>query len=31
VTDLDDLIREADAAMYEAKKSGRNQLAFAGT
>jgi diguanylate cyclase (GGDEF)-like protein len=29
VTDLDDLIRRADAAMYDAKKAGRNRLAFA--
>ncbi len=29
VTDLDDLIRQADAAMYDAKKSGRNRLTFA--
>lgn len=26
VTDLDDLIRKADAAMYNAKKTGRNRL-----
>ena len=30
VTDLDDLIRQADASMYDAKKSGRNRLTFAG-
>lgn len=29
VTDLDDLIRQADASMYDAKKSGRNRLTFA--
>ncbi|MEO8266115.1 MAG: GGDEF domain-containing protein [Ilumatobacteraceae bacterium] len=29
VTDLDDLIRQADAAMYDAKKSGHNRLTFA--
>ena len=29
VTDLDDLIRQTDAAMYNAKKSGRNRLTFA--
>ena len=28
-TDLDDLIRRTDSAMYEAKKAGRNRLAFA--
>jgi diguanylate cyclase (GGDEF)-like protein len=31
VTDLDDLIRQADAAMYDAKKAGRNRLSFAAT
>ena len=30
VTDLEDLIRQADASMYDAKKSGRNRLTFAG-
>jgi two-component system cell cycle response regulator len=29
VANLDDLIRQADAAMYHAKSSGRNRLAFA--
>ena len=29
VTDLDDMIRQADAAMYDAKKAGRNRLSFA--
>ena len=29
VTDLDDLIRQTDAAMYNAKKAGRNRLTFA--
>jgi diguanylate cyclase (GGDEF)-like protein len=29
VTDIDDLIRRADAAMYHAKKAGRTRLAFA--
>ncbi len=29
VTDVDDLIRHADAAMYSAKNAGRNRLAFA--
>jgi diguanylate cyclase (GGDEF)-like protein len=29
VTDIDDLIRHADAAMYFSKKSGRNRLSFA--
>ncbi len=29
VTDRDDLIRQVDAAMYDAKKSGRNRLTFA--
>ena len=28
-TDLDDLIRRTDAAMYQAKNAGRNRLAFA--
>ena len=31
VTDLDDLIRQTDAAMYSAKNAGRNRLVFAGT
>lgn len=30
VTDLDDMIRQADAAMYDAKKAGRNRLTFVG-
>jgi diguanylate cyclase (GGDEF)-like protein len=29
VTDMEDLIRQSDAAMYHAKKSGRNRLAVA--
>jgi diguanylate cyclase (GGDEF)-like protein len=30
VTDLDDLIRKADGGMYDAKRAGRNRLAYVG-